>query len=1008
MKKRLLLFSLSISLIISGYSQDQLSLFKLPEKPMKAVSSNDTIMPPTGLNATVTNNDVLLTWSPPNDGPGEWFSYSDSTTYTLIGLTDGGTWKAAAKWDPGQLEGFDGETISKVEFLPGSNSAVYTLKVWQGELAENLVYQQQISAVDSMVWNEINLEGSFEIDANSELWVGFEINQGADLYPLGVDFGPAVIGYGDLLQTDSLEWISLTNFGLDYNWNIRAFVTSSQNPSSQDKEVLLTQTSRETLNSPTGYLVYRNDLLLTENPVNQLQYQDDNLSNGFYTYSVTAVYDTLESEPASVDVQIGGPELNIVPDSLLVTIQSDSAAQVEVLLSNSGGDLLQWETSSQPDWLNIFPDEGEIQAGNSSNLILNIEANDLLAGVYDGVVEFTTNNINNPVSYLSVSLIVTGDASLSLSADSLFFENIVLGETSTRQLFLQNTGSDDLLVTSITSTTENFTIDESEFYLTPGEFGVVDISYSPIEIGNDFGTLIINSNDPLQAITEVYLLGNGTPAPPLNFQATAEGNVVNLSWLNPSGGPGTWMFYGDESIYTAIGLTDGGVFQIASRWEADQLSDYAGESLVKTKFYFFAGVAEYTLKIWEVDSLPELVYSQYLGLIEDSSAWNEVFLDEPFLIDGETELLIGYEINQEPNAFPAGVDAGPSVFGYGDLINFEGNGWQNLADYGLDYNWSIQAFVSGEEGPVLMPENKPSKQIYHDHQLSQKTIQPGIEKSATEMSDFIGYNLYRNDIQVNESILSETFYTDTIANPGTYLYTLTAVYDIGESSPAGPVTVVIDSVNFQLPSTWVMVETNIHHTIEIPDNIIFHDENDLKPDDFVGVFFNNENELILAGMLHWKSKTVDLYAYGDHSLTPAKDGFLEGDDLIWKIYRPQEDKEYLAEAVYDQAMPDNTGNFSEDGNSRLLALKINALDIENPRYFDKLVVYPNPAKNQLQVVGVPENGTIKLFASDGQLIKENRSAGSLVKFEIYGLKSGIYLIVVSDNSNTFTKKVVVE
>jgi len=52
-----------------------------------------------------------------------------------------------------------------------------------------------------------------------------------------------------------------------------------------------------------------------------------------------------------------------------------------------------------------------------------------------------------------------------------------------------------------------------------------------------------------------------------------------------------------------------------------------------------------------------------------------------------------------------------------------------------------------------------------------------------------GYNVYRDGVKVNEALLTETSYLDTIADDEAHTYTVTAVYDLGESEFSEPVTI---------------------------------------------------------------------------------------------------------------------------------------------------------------------------------------------------------------------------
>ena len=62
----------------------------------------------------------------------------------------------------------------------------------------------------------------------------------------------------------------------------------------------------------------------------------------------------------------------------------------------------------------------------------------------------------------------------------------------------------------------------------------------------------------------------------------------------------------------------------------------------------------------------------------------------------------------------------------------------------------------------------------------------------------VGYNVYRNSNKINESVVKYTYYADNNVPPGQYNYEVTAVFNDGESDPAGPVTVTIASLDHDL------------------------------------------------------------------------------------------------------------------------------------------------------------------------------------------------------------------
>ncbi|MCX6234670.1 MAG: carboxypeptidase regulatory-like domain-containing protein [Bacteroidetes bacterium] len=234
--------------------------------------------PPEGLTAEILEGDhVLLTWNPPGNDTGEWIHWDDGENYDSFGLTSGGDFEVASRWEVVDLVPYDGMYLTKIAFYPRGATPEYALKVWTGDTAGILVLDQELSAVVLDQWNTVTLTTPVQIDATQELWFGYAITgQPAGEYPAGYDAGPAIQGKGDMISVDNGEWTTLTALGLDYNWNIWGYVTPEA-----DRYDLL------------GYNIYLFDevMAFTEDTF----YITPPLFPDTYEYYVTAVYDGGES-----------------------------------------------------------------------------------------------------------------------------------------------------------------------------------------------------------------------------------------------------------------------------------------------------------------------------------------------------------------------------------------------------------------------------------------------------------------------------------------------------------------------------------------------------------------------------------------------------------------------------------------------------------------------------------------------------------------------------------------
>ncbi|MCF6169728.1 MAG: choice-of-anchor J domain-containing protein [Bacteroidales bacterium] len=199
---------------------------------------------------------------------------------------------------------------------------------------------------------------------------------------------------------------------------------------------------------------------------------------------------------------------------------------------------------------------------------------------------------------------------------------------------------------------------------------------------------------------------------------------------------GGWLFW-DNSVYdSGVGLTSGGTWSIAQRWDAGQLkdwngTDWTGTQITKMSFVLNDdGFSKITLKIWSGPQAGTLLYEQDVNdpVIGD---WLEVSLDEPVDFDTDEELWIGYTIHDQPaNRFPGAIDEGSAVPGYGDMISIDdGATWDRLSEYGFNNNWLIHAYAA-----------PPS---------SGSPIAPA------------GFNLYRQEVEIDDDYLLYDFVTFT-------------------------------------------------------------------------------------------------------------------------------------------------------------------------------------------------------------------------------------------------------
>jgi hypothetical protein len=292
--------------------------------------------------ATLPNSQRRINYHGLTIGCGPWWLYwDDGTNYDAIGTGNAVEFEVAARWTPDQLTGYGGEQIMRVAFYPTEPSANYNIRVWKGAGIPELVLDQPAPYINVGEWNSIYLDSMVTIDESQELWVGYKIVTPTG-YPAGCDDGPAIDGYGNMINFGGWQTLLQVNPYLDYNWNISVY-TEFAIPNF-DKVYVYRQ-----MNFSGEYERYDSTLSLT-------QYTDYFANPGdHYCYKLTALYsdgtDTCESPfsneacdsifTSTAEPSFYSSDLSIYPNPASDFIKiTGSKSLEEILIYNSLGELV--------------------------------------------------------------------------------------------------------------------------------------------------------------------------------------------------------------------------------------------------------------------------------------------------------------------------------------------------------------------------------------------------------------------------------------------------------------------------------------------------------------------------------------------------------------------------------------------------------------------------------------------------------------------------------------------
>jgi hypothetical protein len=249
---------------------------------------------------------ILLMWEAPQFEQ-HILRWDDGYNYTGLGLNDGGTFMAGARWDAEQLTPYQNWYLTHIAFFPTTAEATFTVQVW---FNETLNASQPVISLNANAWNIIELNTPVQISGLQVLMIGYEVTHSAGIYPAGCDAGPAVPGYGDIVTGGTLS-----GFGIDYNWNLAGYISPE---ATGQKAVLKHQPySKSTL---LGYNIYQNDELIATLSPFDTSFIDFVMPGAVLEFVIGAVYnectamsDTCIPAPVSIE-EVYQPSFSIYPN----------------------------------------------------------------------------------------------------------------------------------------------------------------------------------------------------------------------------------------------------------------------------------------------------------------------------------------------------------------------------------------------------------------------------------------------------------------------------------------------------------------------------------------------------------------------------------------------------------------------------------------------------------------------------------------------------------------------
>lgn len=200
---------------------------------------------------------------------------------------------------------------------------------------------------------------------------------------------------------------------------------------------------------------------------------------------------------------------------------------------------------------------------------------------------------------------------------------------------------------------------------------------------------------------------------------------------------------------------------------------------------------------------------------------------------------------------------------------------------------------------------------------------------------------------------------------------------------------------------WTANPTAMSHVISLPGEAYMY----LPIGSEIGVFASDGTCYGSVGTGDF-IEPLTIMVYGNDLTTLAKDGFDDGDQMIFKLMTTDQELFSLI-ATFDNNMP-NTGTFANNGISKLIELEIDYTSIDQFGV-SGITLTPNPTSGLVHLNYNGKMGSIELNVLNAQGISvlKSKTDGNN-EIDLSGLSKGVYFIRINSNEFTHIEKVVLQ
>ncbi len=196
-----------------------------------------------------------------------------------------------------------------------------------------------------------------------------------------------------------------------------------------------------------------------------------------------------------------------------------------------------------------------------------------------------------------------------------------------------------------------------------------------------------------------------------------------------------------------------------------------------------------------------------------------------------------------------------------------------------------------------------------------------------------------------------------------------------------------------------VVNTDVVHFISLTTDA----QKNFNAGDYVGVFDTDET---CVGIAEYTGEGSNMFlpAYSDDEVSEAKDDFVVGKNMTYKLNR--NGVTYDLTATYSTQMANHNGLFAINGMSQIVEFKLGPTAIDESE-LSSLNIYPNPSKGIFNIDGISDAVELVVTNTHGQVVYTN-SVGKNTQLDLSSQPKGICFIELRSENSVKIEKVVLK